>query len=213
MDKPDILKPIAGSVVRPLHDGIVSGRRVNVLSTLIAQMLPADVTSALDVGCGDGAICRHIEQLRPEVKFSGVDVLVRPDALVPVTQFDGKVLPFPEQSFDFSLLVDVLHHTEHQNQLLAECLRVSKRFVIIKDHLCETAFDDIRLRFMDWVGNKAHGVNLPYLYLSGNDWRNLYEDCGAEEAQSIDKLGLYPLPATWLFDGSLHFISKVVKRA
>lgn len=212
MDKPDILKPIAGSVVRPLHDGFVSGRRVHVLSTLIAQMLPADLTSGLDVGCGDGAICKQIELLHPGIAFSGVDVLVRPDALIPVSKFDGKILPFPDQAFDFSLLVDVLHHTEQQSQLLRECLRVSKHFVLIKDHLCETAFDDVRLRFMDWVGNKAHGVHLPYLYLSGNDWRNLYEECRAEESEKVTKLGLYPAPATWVFDGSLHFISKVVKR-
>ena len=146
-----------------------------------------------------------------DINFTGVDILLRPEARIPVTKFDGSVLPFKDQLFDFSLLVDVLHHTDNQSQLLSECLRVSRHFVLIKDHLCETAFDDLRLRFMDWVGNKAHGVHLPYLYLSGNDWQNLYAQCAAEAIETVHRLGLYPAPATWVFDGSLHFISKVVK--
>jgi SAM-dependent methyltransferase len=212
MDNPDILKPIAGTVVRPLHDNLVAGRRVRVLSEWIAGMLPPGELSGLDVGCGDGGVGRQITVLKPEAKLAGVDVLVRPGTLIPVTRFDGEKLEFPDNAFDFSILVDVLHHTEKQQELLAECLRVSRKFVIIKDHLCETPYDDIRLRFMDWVGNKAHGVHLPYLYLSSAKWNSLYEKCNAKVEETRSKLHLYPAPATWIFDDGLHFISKIAKR-
>ncbi|MGH2510252.1 MAG: SAM-dependent methyltransferase, partial [Ktedonobacteraceae bacterium] len=94
-------------------------------------------------------------------------------------------------------------------EILHECLRVARQFVVIKDHLCESLLDSITLRFMDWVGNKSHGVDLPYLYLSRAGWQQLYDRCNAEVEESRGKLNIYPQPASLVFDRTLHFISKI----
>jgi len=55
---------------------------------------------------------------------------------------------------------DVLHHTQDPAVLLREAVRVSRSFVLLKDHLDENILDDVTLRLMDWVGNRPHGVVL-----------------------------------------------------
>jgi ubiquinone/menaquinone biosynthesis C-methylase UbiE len=119
---------------------MVSGRRINVLSRNIAELLPDTVSQGLDIGCGDGAISNLLMSFKPELKISGVDVLVREKTFVPVTRFDGIKLPFDDKSFDFCMLIDVLHHTDFQMELLKESFRVASKFVIIKDHYCQNHY-------------------------------------------------------------------------
>jgi len=106
-------------------------------------------------------------------EISGIDVLVRDVAEIPVTRYDGRTIPFGDDSFDTVLLIDVLHHTGDAAALLAEAARVARGCVIVKDHLCESRMDGWLLSFMDWVGNRPHGVSLEYNYLSAADW----DDC------------------------------------
>ena len=56
------------------------------------------------------------------------------------------------------MIVDVLHHCNDPVSVLKECARVSKRWVLIKDHVSDSVYDEKILKFMDWVGNRAHGV-------------------------------------------------------
>ena len=93
--------------------------------------------------------------------------------------------------------------------MLAECVRVARRAVIVKDHYCNNQFDNARLRFMDWVGNRSHGVRLPYNYLSRRQWRTLYGDLGLFSDVTLETLKLYPIPFRWVFDAQLHFVARL----
>src|SRR5215210_5396361 len=117
-----------------LHGGYVHPRRARVLRDQLAELIPSD-SRVLDVGCGDGLIASLISQRRSDVSISGVDVLVRPNTLVHVAKFDGQTLPHAQKSFDAVLLVDVLHHSHDPMRLLREAMRVTNKYVIIKDHL------------------------------------------------------------------------------
>ena len=64
---------------------------------------------------------------RPDLEITGVDVLVRPKNHIPVQLFDGRQLPFPDQSFDAVMFVDVLHHTDDPSVLLREAKRVARK--------------------------------------------------------------------------------------
>src|SRR6185295_15651826 len=81
-----------------IHGDYVHGRRVRVLARLIADLLP-ERGSVLDIGCGDGMISGLIQRDRPNVRLHGVDVLVRPDAHIEVTEFDGKTVSAADDSF------------------------------------------------------------------------------------------------------------------
>ena len=62
---------------------------------------------------------------------------------------------------------------------------------------------------MDWVGNAGHGVRLPYNYLSRAQWQRLWAQTGLEVDRIEERLGLYPRPASWLFERGLHFIARL----
>jgi SAM-dependent methyltransferase len=190
------------------HDKVVFGRRIEVLARTIAAFLPRDAR-VLDIGCGSGTLAKAVMALRPDVSIEGIDVLVRPATDIPVTRFDGETIPWPDKHFDIALFVDVLHHTDAPERLIAEAKRVSKAGVVIKDHFREGLFADSTLRFMDWFGNAAHGVALPYNYLSDAEWRRIWSDLGLKIEQIVDRIGLYPAPFSWLFDRRLHFVARL----
>jgi ubiquinone/menaquinone biosynthesis C-methylase UbiE len=196
------------NLLEHLHAAYVLNRRASVLRDHLAELLPQHAT-VLDVGCGDGLLSYLIMQKRPDVKIKGVDVLGRSQTQIPVECFDGKVIPYRDGSFDVTMFVDVLHHTMDPMILLREAARVARKSVVIKDHTCEGLFDNLTLRLMDQVGNARHGVALPYNYWSQQRWFEAVDTLGLKIATWQKALGLYPRPAHWLFDRSLHFISRL----
>ena len=191
-----------------IHEKYVFSRRIRVLAKWLAEQIPPQAR-VLDVGCGDGNIAQLLLQARPDVHIEGIDVLVRPETHIPVTQFDGKVIPFPDKSFDAVMFVDVLHHTDDPNVLLAEARRVAKQAVILKDHCRDGVLAGPTLRFMDWVGNARHGVVLPYNYWPEAEWRSAFTRLALEPAAWHAKLGLYGWPFSVAFDRKLHFVAKL----
>jgi SAM-dependent methyltransferase len=197
---------VAG-VVGALHQTLVFGRRVRVLSEQLAALIPP-ATRILDVGCGDGTLDLLITRQRPDVSIVGVDVLVRPTTRIPVQPFDGTNIPYPDASFDALMFVDVLHHTTDPYLLLREATRVAK-MILLKDHFCEGLSAETRLRFMDWVGNAHHGVALPYNYWSRRQWSAAFGQLGLKTTEMRTSLGLYPAPASWVFERGLHFVARL----
>jgi SAM-dependent methyltransferase len=188
-----------------VHGKLVFGRRIRRLAAAVVNRLPANAR-VLDVGCGSGDLAALIMRLRPDVAIEGIDVLVRPDTAIVVHAYDGARIPFPDWSFDAAIVIDVLHHTDDPQSVLAEIVRVAP-IVIVKDHLRDGLLANATLRFMDWVGNAAHGVRLPYNYLSRREWTRIWQDLGLRTSAFATHLSLYPRPASWLFDRGLHFVT------
>lgn len=191
-------------MLQQVHAKLVFGRRVRRLAALIAERLPQGAR-VLDVGCGSGDLAALVMQLRPDVRIEGIDVLVRPETAIPVIAYDGLHIPHGDQSFDAAMVVDVLHHTDDPAAVLAEIARVAKQ-VVIKDHFRDGLVAGPTLRLMDWVGNAAHGVRLPYNYLSSREWSAVWQRLGLNTSALVTRLALYPRPFGWLFDRKLHFV-------
>ena len=195
--------------VEKIHEQHIAGRRVRVLSRHVAQQLPRDAR-VLDVGCGDGEIAWQISQARPDLQFTGVDVLVREHTRIPIEPFDGRQLPFADQSFDVVTFIDVLHHCDWPVELLREARRVARHAIVLKDHRRDGLAAARTLRLMDWVGNHRYGVALPYNYLSWSEWQAAFAELDLTMDQSTTDLGLYPWPASMVFDRSLHFVARLL---
>lgn len=96
-------------------------------------LIPAEVRSVLDVGCGNGAF---IHRLRGKFeRLCGVD---RSEAALAHVQTEKQMasadrLPFADQSFDLVTSMEVIEHLPQgaYNAALAEIARVSSRWVII----------------------------------------------------------------------------------
>lgn len=198
------------TIAGTLHANLIFDRRVRVLASALADLLGDDVADVLDVGCGDGRISRQISTYRPDVRISGVDVLVRPQTHIPVSVFNGSVLPCADQSVDAILFVDVLHHTDDPWVLLREARRVARRAILIKDHCADNLGDHVTLRIMDWVGNAHHGVRLPCNYWSRAEWTLAFRALGLHLDSCATDLPLYPFPASLFFQRDLHFVARLV---
>lgn len=187
------------------HGHFVHSRRVHTLASRLAELAPRG-HSVLDVGCGDGLVDALILDRRSDLSIRGVDVLVRPAAQIAVTPFDGRQLPFPDQSFDSVLFCDVLHHTDSPVAMLKEAVRVARQCVLIKDHVVQGWLARPTLRFMDFVGNAPHRVVLPYNYLTSGQWDAAFRECRLAPRVVERRLQLYPAWADIWFGRSLHFI-------
>ena len=194
------------TVLGSVHRAVVFSRRVDVLSRELAALLPPG--RMVDVGSGSGLISAAIVHRRPDVAPEGFDVLVRPGASIPTTAFDGLTLPLPDDSAVGAILVDVLHHAADPLRLLSECARVA-RTVLVKDHLSRSWFDRRTLELMDWIGNRPHGVVLPFTYFGPVSWTEIVSRAGLVEASRTSVPDLYPFPLSALFGRELHFLSRL----
>jgi SAM-dependent methyltransferase len=192
------------NLLERVHERYVYGRRIGRLSAILASLIPSGC-SLLDVGCGDGKLAQALLKKRADLKIEGVDLHVREKTWLPVKAFDGTSLPYPATSFDGVMLIDVLHHTSDPLALLQEAARVSRRWLVLKDHVLAGPAAAARLRFMDYVGNARHGVSLPYNYLADGDWAALRQAVNVKVTRELTDLHLYPWPTDYVFGAGLHF--------
>jgi SAM-dependent methyltransferase len=201
------------NLVGRLHDGLVRSRRVRVLAALAERLVPQGAR-VLDIGTGDGQIAAALAANRPDLSIEGLDVLVRPNTAIPVAGFDGRTVPRAAASVDVVTLFDVLHHADDPAALLAEASRVTRGCVIIKDHVVAGRLSRAILTLMDEVGNRRHGVALPYHYLTAGQWSDLIERLRLTPASwEVGGLGLYPWPASLVLGGRLHLLARLDVRA
>jgi SAM-dependent methyltransferase len=193
-----------------IHGDFVQGRRARVLAEYLVQLLP-NGCRVLDVGCGDGLIDDLIVQRRPDVVVKGIEPVLRGRAGASIEQFDGGHIPFPSRSFDLVMLIDVLHHTEDPVAVLREATRVAERAILVKDVLRDGFLVDTTLRFMDRVANLRYGVPLPYTFWTRQRWDSSFDDLGLRVRSWEKVTGLYPWPATLLFERSMHFVTELTE--
>jgi SAM-dependent methyltransferase len=189
-----------------LHDRGILRRRVTALASAIAPLVPKSAR-VLDVGCGDGLLAQALLEMRPDLRIEGVDVLVRAGIPIPVREFDGTRLPFADGDYDVAMAIDVFHHAENAEALMAEMKRVARGSLVIKDHLLHGLPSELILRAMDWVGNSRHGVRLPFSYWSEAEWRSAWDRSGLRPVSIVRHLNLYPFPLSLVFEKDLHFLA------
>jgi len=197
------------SPVGLLHGKFVHPRRVTTLAAHAARLIPPGAR-VLDVGTGDGRLAAAIRHRRSDVVIDGIDVLIRPDVAIPVTVFDGRVIPLPSRSRDVVTLFDVLHHAADPTQLLTEATRVARTCIVLKDHMCSGPIAHLILRFMDEVSNRRHGVVLPHRYWNQRQWSDAIDGLRLRrEVWDVGGLGLYPPPFSLVFGDRLHVLARL----
>lgn len=191
-------------LLKNIHAKFIFSQRIERLSSRIASLVPNGST-ILDIGCGTGQV-GFLVRKKKKVHVQGVELALRENCLIDVVEFDGRQLPFEADSFDVCMFVDVLHHTDNVKELVKEACRVSRELVIVKDHNYANVFEHLLLKVMDWVGNRPHGVILPYNFLKEKQWENIFSSAGLVPVAQLNSLRLYPPFIDFFFGGKLHFL-------
>lgn len=101
----------------------------------ILFMVPPDVQTILDVGCGNGIFCNFVSEQRSSCRITAVD---RSEAalnyvMIPKVRGEITALPWPNASFDCVTALEVLEHLPTQTFLRArrEIARLAKKYIVV----------------------------------------------------------------------------------
>ncbi len=98
----------------------------------IVRLIPSDVTTVLDAGCGNGLITNILPDW---LQVTGLDrsATALADVHWPTAIGDVTDLPYPDQSFDLVMCNDVIEHLDDadRQQAVRELARVTNRYLII----------------------------------------------------------------------------------
>lgn len=136
--KPRILKKVRDwqtgvleAVVRG-NPGLGLDRRAELLVSLFENDIPAR-SRVLDIG---GRWGFYAGPLARRGHCPVILDVVRPRLQnAPVVLYDGRTMPFPDKSFDVSLLITVLHHIADMDRVVQEARRVTRGQVIVVEDL------------------------------------------------------------------------------
>ncbi len=204
--KPHLIGALMARLHRPVYE-----RRKSVLVQTIAPALPSGAR-VLDVGCGSGLLGRALMDARPDLKVEGLERYPRPDPAIPVTAYDGRTMPFSDGAFDAVIVADVLHHEEDPHRLLAECVRVSRGLIVIKDHALQGPLAQQRVSFIDWAANAPYGVKCLYRYNTLAQWREWLARHQLRPIHEHASMNLYPPGLNMLFGRRLQYMA-IAQRA
>ena len=192
-----------------LH-GPVYRKRLQVLTRLLLPHL-RDGDAILDVGCGSGQLAAGLTQAarqnEKDVDVSGLERFPRGNEPIPVTRYAGGQFPFPDRAFDVVIVADVLHHEMDPDSLLRECIRTSKRFVVIKDHQLSGPLAQARVSFIDWAANAPYDVKCLYRYNTPAEWSALIAKHQLTPVALHSSIDLYPLLLNLFFGRALQFLA------
>lgn len=158
------------------------------LKTLIAPDKPLgirDITdghSLLNIGCGSNVEAAHLEyDIHALAKFSAVDLsepfilaaqrsCSRKDADFCVASIQN--LPYADSSFDVVIIPFVLHHLPFPlSEALNEAMRVSKKYVVVFDHIKSS--ESLIMRILQEIYWKV--LDGGHQYLNEAEWKAVLE--------------------------------------
>lgn len=155
--------------------------QAEMLSSL-AELWLERPSALLDIGGGTGIIAEAIRRFLPVDKVTSIDLVDRfcKSLTVETRTYDGRNIPFPDNSFDAGTLNNVVHHVPkaERPQLFREIRRVVNGPLFIKDHLSQGWLDDRRLSLLDAIGNIPFGGMVSAEYLRDRAWQDLASTAG-----------------------------------
>ncbi|OQW50125.1 methionine biosynthesis protein MetW [Candidatus Raskinella chloraquaticus] len=177
---------------------LIPEARVDLL--LIADMIEQGAR-VLDVGCGDGALLRHLRLQRGvegrgvDMSWANVNTCVAGGLSVVQGNADHDLGTYPDQAFDVVILSQTLQATANPRDVLTHMLRIGKRAIVSFPNFAHWR---IRWQILAWgrmpvtetIGYRWYDT--PNIHLCTiRDFVELAGEVGAriERALPLDRLG------------------------
>ncbi len=200
-------------IMRSMHAPIYESRT----RALVAAILPhlPEAARVLDIGCGFGTLGKALADADPARRLvvEGLERVRRDGEAIPVTAYDGREAPFADNTFDAVILADVLHHEPDPDKLLDEAARITKRFLIIKDHAPQGPLAHQRISLIDWAANAPYGVPCLFRYFTPSQWRAHFASRQLQIVEERLSMKLYPPFVNLLFGRRLQYLAVTAKTA
>ena len=129
--------PVGNTFDKEASRNAIERRLVGGFTETLLDLLPAAPASVLEVGCGEGVQLRKVEEALPPHQLVGFDLpddhlAARWEGL-DAAMVSGSVdaLPFPDDSFDLVLALEMLEHVPDPDRALAEIARVARDRIVL----------------------------------------------------------------------------------
>lgn len=143
----------------------------------------------LDIGCGNGFLAQLIAKNK-RAKVTCVDIDDFNQTEIPTVIFDGINLPFDDQEFDVVILSYVLHHSQFQEELLAETARVCKgKIIIYEDETIDLA-KDLMATAHEKIWNFFADQESRVIYHTPEEWRQIFVQSDLEVTKEKREWGI-----------------------
>lgn len=146
-------------------------------------------TKCLDIGAGYGHFSNYLNHNGHDI--TAVDVTNEFKYDLNFKTFDGTKIDYKANSFNTSIIMFVLHHTDNQIELLREASRVTKDYIIIAE--------DIMVNKLDKVLGNIHLNTSPWeksnnLFHSTNSWEQIFKDLDLDLVETVKiPRNVYPI--------------------
>lgn len=114
-------------LIAPMYDRLISAPDPGKIIALLD--LPTNGV-LLDAGGGTGRMASHLRPHVEEIVLSDLSFSMLREAqtkpISGIVQASSHCLPFPDEYFDRILVVDAMHHFDHQQEVIKDLLRVLK---------------------------------------------------------------------------------------
>jgi len=176
---------------RTLFQKIIRGRSQTVYERIWPYIKNSQ--KIIDIGSGTGDVTKLIKDSGKDI--TPVDVAdFHGPRLVKTVIYNGKTLPFKDNSFDTALLLMVMHHTPNPEIVFKEAGRVAKNIVVI-----ETSYTNKLNRFFTIISDAIGNLRLEAFwnsYKTDKQWREFFTKEGfvikASQKFNDRNLGVVP---------------------
>lgn len=133
----------------------------------------------LDIGAGSCHLAQAVAR-RYAADVTAVDVVDHNLTDFPLKLYEGRTLPYKDDSFDTALLVFVLHHADDPARVVSEALRVSRRVIVVED-TPRSRLEGAVWRKFDFALNHAqhHDIGVAHAARTPAEWQKLFTAQGA----------------------------------